>query len=85
MLFLGKHLLVLLDKPANGSLDAYATVVRPWGDQCANIMVFPDGPSPQWCTSVPVVANLAEAQAKRAAGNSGPIAYHPQVASCHAT
>lgn len=75
--FLGKHLLVLLRTPSNGSYDAYATVTRAWSPGCANLLVVPDASLPVVALSVPVVEDLAAAQQLMAESNHLYVAYHP--------
>lgn len=80
-MFLGKHLLVLLDFSSNGTYDAFGVVTRVWDDGAgANLLVFPDAANPRVCTSVPVFGTREEAEAYwqvESAGCHRLAAYHP--------
>ena len=80
-MFLGRHLLVLLPEPSNGSLDAYGTVTRVWGNDMVNMLVVPDASLPVVHGSVPVLRDLEAARARHAEGYRGPVAYPPPRAA----
>jgi len=84
MLFLGKHLLVLLDSAVNGTVDAYGTVTQIFGPadlaERVNMTIFAPG-SMLHGWSVPLVDDRGTALEKRATGYCGPIAYPPPAAA----
>jgi hypothetical protein len=76
-MFLGKHLLVLLPHPSNGTVEAFGVVTRVWSETAVNMTVFPDFALPLLATSVTVVADRAAADEQRTKQLGGCIAYHP--------